>query len=502
MDIRKTLGTLCVAAAAIAAHGTYRPLGAFAGPNSWTYQFYLALADAANTGYPILYIDVNSATCAHCHVFNENTLSSSEFRALENDLVFYCVMTDDAFTATSGGAALFDRYYQYYNSGGGYPLVAVIAKDGSVYGSFTSSTTDNRNVAADLRKLIEELSIKQIGKVVHADGTEVAGAAPTTTAPSAPTKPTTLAGWIAVLKGRSNGVVFDAAGNVAGTLSFNCSAKGRVNAKVTSLNGTSQLKAVLELDANANPLLSAGGMRLVYDNDHGLWVGEMNGGKVFAGKTNAKRYDGLYTLAANVSAAPGYLTLTARNGKGKVSGLLNGRNKISVNGTGIVLPARVVAANIPAWNLGADIAIYPVIKANGQISGAVVATASGAATGRVHAVGADWEVSGGKWSESTSLAPLNGSSVKVGGYEIPVVVTSASKLAAGANAYGAKVQAQVRKGIFKGSLTLPEGRLSFEGALIGSGSNLHGIGVSFGIGVHAVTLGNVVEECDECTVRD
>ena len=255
MDIRKTLTTLVVAAAAIAAYGTYRPLGAFAGPNSWTYQFNAALAEAANTGYPILYIDVDSSSCAHCHAFNQNTLSSAEFRALEDDLVFYRVMTDDASRVTSGGDALFDRYSRYYNSGGGYPLVAVIAKDGSVYGSLARSATDNRNVTADIRKFIEELSIKQLGKVVHADGTEVAGTAPTASS-SASAKPTTLAAWLVSLKGKMNGMVFDAAENVTGTLAFNCSAKGKANVKVTSLNGTRTFKAVMTLDDNGNPLLS------------------------------------------------------------------------------------------------------------------------------------------------------------------------------------------------------------------------------------------------------
>ena len=498
MDFRKTLATLVVVAA-IAAYGTYRPLGAFAGLNSWTYQFNAALAEAANTGYPILYIDVDSSSCAHCHVLNQKTLSSAEFRALENDLVFYRVMTDDASRVTRGGAALFDRYSQYYNGGGGYPLVAVIAKDGSVYGSLNSSSTDNRNVTDDIRKFIEELSIKQLGKVVHADGTEVAGTAPTASS-SASANTTTLAAWLMSLKGKTNGVVFDAAENVTGTLTFNCSAKGKANVKVTSLNGTSTFKAVMTLDDNGKPLLSAGGMRLVYDNDNGLWVGEMNGGKVFASKTGAKQYDGLYTLAANGRAAPGYLTITAKNGKGKVSGMLNGRNRISVNGVGIVLPASVVATSIPAWNCGENIAIYPVIKAAASVSGAFAVAASGVVRGRIHAVGTDWEMSGEKWVESTNLTPLNGLSVKVDAYEVPVVVKSASKIAAGANAYGAKVQAFVRKGIFKGSLKIPQGRLQFEGALMESGDALHGVGVSFGAGVYSVTLGNV-EECAECTVR-
>lgn len=500
MDIRKTLATLGVAVVAIAAHGAYRPLRAFAGPNSWTPQFNAALAEAANTGYPILYIDVNSATCGHCHLFNQNTLSSSEFRTLENDLVFYCVMTDDASPATSGGSALYERYSRYYNGGGGYPLVAVIAKDGSVYGSLTRSATDNRNVTADLRKLIEELSVKQMGKVVHTDGMEVAGIAPTT-ASSAPTKPTTLAGWISALKGKTDGVVFDTAQNVTGTLTFNCTAKGMANLKVTALNGKRTIKAFMELDDNGNPLFPAGGMRLVYDNDNGIWVGEMDGGKVFARKADAKQYDGLYTLAASGSAAPGYLTLTAKNGRGKVSGMLNGRNRVSVNGVGIVLPASVVAANIPAWNCGENIAIYPVIKAAGSVSGAFAVAANGVAKGSIRAVGADWEMTGGKWVDSTDLALLNGLAVKVGAYEFPVVVTGASKIAAGVNGYSAKVQAMAKKGTFKGSLKLPEGRLQFEGALIGSGLDLYGVGVSYGVGVYKVMLGDA-GDCDDCTVKE
>ena len=495
-----------LAAATLACFGSYRPLGTSTEPNTWTYKIEEVIAKAATTGYPILYIDVNSVTCSHCHQLYDLTLSSSEFKTLEGDVVFYLVMTDDAQISTMSSAATYARYKQYYYGNGGYPLVAVLAKDGSVYGSFDRTVTDVRNIAADLRKLIEELSVKQIGKVLHTDGSvtsEDASVTPSTSSDTASSAsaPVDLGGWVSLLKGKSNGVVFDTAENLVGTIAFNCTAKGQANVKVTTINGKSNVKAYVTLDSEGNPLLSADGIQMKYDSGSALWIGTFGEGKAFASKNGARQYDGLYTLAANSgNASAGYLTIAAKNGKGKTTGMLNGRNKISVNGVGIVLPAEVVAKNIPKWNVGAGIALYPVVNANKQIYGAVVVS-GGEAAGKVRAFGEDWAASGERWDSSTSLAPLNGLTLKVGAYEIPVVAESASKISAGANGYSAKVQAQVRKGAFKGSLKLPEGNLRFEGALMGSGEKLRGAGVSFGAGVYVVALGNV-DDCGECTVKD
>lgn len=514
MRIKKILTVFGVSVAfALAGFGSYRPLGTSLEPNTWTCKISGVLAKAAETGYPILYIDVNSASCGHCHTLNSLTLSSIEFKALERDVVFYQVMTDDAQISTMAEPSIYSRYSKYYYNGSGYPLVAVIARDGSVYGSFDRTDTDVRNVAADLRTLIEQLSMIQLGKVLHTDGTEsttvVPGGVPTnpvppTVKPDTPSaaKPTTLAGWKAALKGKSSGVVFDADENVKGILSLNVNAKGKVSVKLTKMDGRVAAKTEFVLDGDGNPGFSVNGIEMTYDYDSSLWIGTIEGGKAFAGKVGAKRFDGLYTLSAtNADSDPGYLTLTVKNGKGRIGGQVNGRNKVSANGTGIVLPERVVEANIPRWNVGQEVALYPIVNSGKKMYGAMVVAKNGGAAGRLYAFGDNWEASGEEWSVSTSLAPLDGKSVKVGVYEIPVVVSSASKIAAGANDYAAKVQAMVKKGTFKGALKLPEGRLQFEGALIGSGDTIRGTGVSFGVDVYSVTLGDV-EECGECTVKD
>ena len=132
MNIKKILAAVGVSAATtLVGFGTpYRSIGTSTEPNAWTCKIEEVLAKAATTGYPILYIDVNSATCGHCHTLNELTLSSNEFKALEKDIVFYQVMTDDAQRGTMAPSAIYNRYSRYYYGGSGYPLVAVIAKDG------------------------------------------------------------------------------------------------------------------------------------------------------------------------------------------------------------------------------------------------------------------------------------------------------------------------------------------------------------------------------------
>lgn len=494
------IGTLLIAATtALVGLGAYRNIGSSTTPNTWTSNYWGVLSEAEKTGYPIIYIDVNSSTCGHCHTLNSLTLSSAEFKALENDLVAYLVMTDDASSRTAGGARLYDVFESYYG-GGQYPIIAVVANNGTVYGYFNNFTTDTRNVASDIRKMVEELSIKQTGQINYTDGTSAAGTP--TPAPAPVVYPTTLAGWTAFLKGRANGIALDANGSVAGTLALNATARGKVTAKVVTLGGRANIKAEMTLDAEGNPAFSGSGLAMTYDKGSSTWVGEYNGGKALASKVSAKGFDGLYTTAAKSSAgtSSGYLTLTAKNGKGRVMGILNGNNKVSVNGAGVVLPAKVVAENIKDWNIATDIAVYPVLKANKGISGCVIAAKGGAAAGTLKAFGGTWVAEGAKWNTATSLAPLNGKSLKVGEYEIPVTV-SGGKLAAGVNAYKARIQAQAKKGIFKGMLKLASGNLRFEGALLGSGAEVHGSGVSFGAGVFPVTLGPE-EDCSECTVRD
>ena len=86
--MKRTITSVFICLSALTVGAAYRTVGNGTEPNVWSSNYSGIVSAAQQTGYPILLIVVNSATCGHCHTLNSLTLNSSAFRALEAEETF------------------------------------------------------------------------------------------------------------------------------------------------------------------------------------------------------------------------------------------------------------------------------------------------------------------------------------------------------------------------------------------------------------------------------
>ena len=475
MKMKKIIMTLALAGYALAGFSAYRTIGTGTEPNEWTSNYDGVLAAAKQTGSPIVLVVVDSVTCGHCHTLNALTLSSGEFKALENDLVFYRVMIDRALVSESLYNYVLRIYSRYFNDGM-FPLIAVLRQDGSVYGSYGNRNTDVRNVSSDIRSWVETLSAEQTGGVV---ANESETQKPTETA-------TTASSWAAILKAKSSGVAFDASEQPVASVALKIAKNGKATVKLTTMSSIVTVKGVMTLGEDGVPQVVAGDLAIEYDPTTGVWRGFFGDLLVLVaqGKASSSGYDGLYTFSAAGAdgVENGYATVTVRNGKGKFKGQVNGSAKINANCPVAAIQSEMIATNLPTWE-ATDSLFVPGVK-RGKSSGGVAIAKDGAAYGEVSIGNSDWMLEGAKWDTATSLGALDGLKlVLVTGEkpEIPLSMTpNGRKIATASNAYSAKISVQPRKGTFKGSVKLNGARSKFVGALIKRGDAVRGFGTSYG----------------------
>ena len=472
----------CMAATGSAFAATYPSASNGTEPNVWTRNYSGVVAAAKTTGYPIFLIVVNSPSCGHCSAMMDKTVNTAEFAAMESELTFYKVIVDEAYSGGSSDYMTCISKYKSYFDYGMYPAVVVLRKDGSAYGGFGNKTTDRQNVTPEIRNMIEFLALEQ--NVDIWSGSGVTPSIPEDQSSGAGASETSSESKVSVadLKGSGNGVVFDANQKIVAFCTLKITAKGRVTAKFTSNGGRKTEKGDVVLSADGILRIKSASLDIFYDNSAAFWRGDWDGNKVFVPfAAKSSDFGGLYTLSAQTANGEkaGYLTAKITSGKGKVSGMLNGKNKVSVGGVAVLLPAAVVADAIPNWSVGQDLLFVPVVK-RGGISGGIALTRNGLAFGMLHALGVNWEASGGKWLPSASLAPMDGSlfSVSCKDIDILVSVSGGSSIEFGINEYAAKMKATVRTGMFKGNLKSGGEKISFSGVFIRDGETVVGRGVT------------------------
>lgn len=482
---------LLVAGLSFCVRAEYRTTGTGTEPNVWTRNYSGVLSAAKQTGYPILIVIVNSITCGHCHTLNQKTLSSPAFSALENELTFYRVMVDAPYVGSDWGIVL-DRYYSYFNSGM-YPVIGVLRKDGSMYNSYGNRTTDNRDVTSDVRKWIEQLATEQGVDIWSGSGVTPAASVSASAEPSV----LTANEWAAKLNGRKNGLLFDANQGMTGSVVLNISTRGKVSVRISTKDGIENIRASMSVSADNVPQVKAESVLLTYDVKDEVWSGSIKGYSAYASSMTTKAYTGLYTARATSvdSAKVGFLTVTMpKSGKGKVVGFLNGRNKVSVNVAAVVLPAALVARELPDWDCGSEMVFVPVVKRGTFAGGVAISAAGGAVVGKVSAFSADWTAEGSRFAVP-SLKPLDGKILKIhtspSSVEVVVRANADRRINADTNDSKIRVSAMINKGTFKGNAQIGDARVSFEGVLIQNGTALTGMGVTYGAGgVHLVTIGD------------
>lgn len=470
--IMKTVFGLLMAFAVLPSYAdVYPAAGSSTEPNVWTKNYSGVLAASKGTGYPILLLLVKDG-CSHCHTMMTQSINTPEFAAMDKELKFYKLIVDG-----EKEYKILMKYKGYFNYNM-YPLAAVLRMDGSVYGSFGNKATDSRNVAPELRTLIENLSAEQTG-----DGSVVT-----------PVKPAmSAADWGAKLKGKVNGILFDGNQEIGGSFVLSITAKGKANAKFTTMSGRATVKGGLEVKNDA-PQFVAESLSLTYDPATQVWSGRWGGYAAYASTLPSSAFSGLYTSPAANAASSGYATVSLKSGKGKVAGRVGGKNKISVSSAVVVLPAAVVANGLARWDSGTDVVFVPIVKA-GKFSGGAAIGADGRMATSFSAFGGMWSGMGGIWSETADLGSLGGKVLRIttgaGVFEVPIRSVDGKKLVLGDNDMSAKASVAVKKGTFKGGVKISGAKYTFEGAMMKDGANIFGMGVSYGAGVYPVEISEV-----------
>lgn len=490
--MKKAIAIAIIAISGLTGFGAYKNIGTGTDPSAWTSNYDGVLAAAKQTGYPIVLVMVNSVTCGHCHTLNSLTLSSSQFTALEKEVVFYKVMIDQALVSDTHYAYVWRIYNRYFNDGL-FPLIAVLRSDGTVYGSYGNRVTDTRNVADDVRSWVEAVSTAQVGGVV-----KVGEEGSVTPAPAAPTTPTettpaettpaapSAAQWAAALKATSSGIIFNSNEVPVASVTFKVAKSGKATAKIVTAGNRYTLKGQLSLDPEGRPRVWASPLSLVYDEKSRLWAGTWGGMLVIVaqGKAVSIGYDGVYTFGAEnaVGSQAGYVTVTVKNGKGKVAGQVGAKTKVSTNNAVLPLSAASVNALFQEEAETSDVLFATLVKLR-KSSGGVAIAKTGEASGVLTMGGADWLLEGAKWDTTKNATVLDGLNLIFVTGDKPAVqlaAKSANKMVSLDGNYAAKVSVQPKKGIFKGSAKLNGARSKFIGVLIKEGDAIRGFGTSFG----------------------
>ena len=481
--IKGSVSALCMLASLVAMAVNYPSAGTSTEPNVWTKNFTGVLEAAKTTGYPILLIVVNSGGCGHCHTMMENTINTATFAAAERELTFYKVLMDMPYSYPSADwNKAWNGYKGQCADSGMFPILAVLRKDGSVYGNYGNKITDKRGVASELRSLIENLAAEQGADIDN-------GYVPPKDPDPAPV--ISVSAWASKLKGKVNGLLFDANQDIAGSFIMKINRKGVVTAKISTASGNKTLRGKL-VAADDSVQAAGGDMALDYNTSSKTWTGSLKGLSAFSGVAFSTANDGLYTAGAESGERAGYLTLSLKRGKGKIAGYLGGKNKISVSGAAVKLPAAVLSNGLDRWYDGKDLVFVPAVK-RGKLSGGGAVSPDGLFRGTIRAFSSYWVAEGFKWTAG-GLSALDGTVLSVempgGTAEALLKTVGGNKIAVASSDGDIKVSANVRQGTFKGSGKVNGSKFTIVGALVKNGTGIVGEGVTFGAGAYQVSIGS------------
>ena len=456
-----TSAFICLSVLTVGA--AYRTVGNGTEPNVWSANYSGIVSAAQQTGYPILLIVVNSATCGHCHTLNSLTLNSSAFRALESEETFYRLMIDQVLVSDKLCLDVWRKYSRYFNDNM-YPLIAVLRKDGSVYNSYGNRVTDVRNVAGDVRQWITALAKEQ----------SAGGGGEVTPPPAPPQAPPTVADVATKLKGKAYGVATDASGRVMASVMMSLTARGKATVRFSTMDGNINVRANLVMDEDGAPKVVGEMLGLVYDDEEKVWRGKSGTWEIVAvtGKPSSAGFDGLYTARVTSAgdALSGYVTVSVKNGKGKVNGQVNGNKKL--------------AANVNMLALEANSLFVPIMK-KGSVQGSAEIVDGGALAGSLTLSGADMTLEGAKWDTTTPASALAGLSLVLGEDTSALkilLVMQKNKIVAAANDYKARFSFQPKKGTFKGNANIGGKKIQFSGAMVRTADGVRGVGAALGTG--------------------
>ena len=309
----------------------------------------------------------------------------------------------------------------------------------------------------------------------------------------------------ASVKASYNGVLFDSASAMVGSVTLKITAMGKWTGIVTVGKTKTKVSGTICFDETGTMSLESTALPLSFIGSTGVLTGKWKGSTVYAKKVDKKAisaFAGLWNggvAASNEDTYSAYISAkVAATGKVTVNGKLFATTRISASGTILCLDANFVAKYLPKWAKGPNAAFsYAYKSASGRsFDGGVALYGNGAFSGafKINGTACDVPV-GSKWTGS-SLDKLAGKTFKTtDGVSFDVAVSGTHISADTATAVSAtkvKLTAVKKSGIFKGSFTNSSGgKCKYEGALFTSGSNIYGVGAG-SIGKTA-TFGAAIE---------
>lgn len=290
---------------------------------------------------------------------------------------------------------------------------------------------------------------------------------------------------ITTLKGKFNGLLFDAAGKrIVGSLTYSIAANAKWTGKLVIGSQSTKISGLMKVDEVGPTLTSDNGLTLALVPGTKMWKGVYRGGKVFASKTvsASSALEGFWNAAASCSIKPnvgGYIRAkVAAGGKATLSGTVSAKIKIAGSGQLLTLDARTLQNELPEWagNGGAASLFYVYKKAPGKsFDGGLAFYADGSVRGNFMSNGIRFDqIEGSKWDPKQSLVRLEGATVTSENVTFGVK-GGEKKATAAANDVSGKFSAKSATGVFKGSFK--SGKIAkFEGILYISGGAIVGGG--------------------------
>ena len=289
------------------------------------------------------------------------------------------------------------------------------------------------------------------------------------------------------LKGKFNGILFDANGVMKGSVSWSVSTSGKWKGTIVHGGGKIKLSGVVVFDEKGKMWLDSSEMPLWEIDGTSIWTGVWNGLVLYAQKTvkPGSEWSGNWTCGA--VAYPGYSgyakVKVSSSGKVSFSGKVACKHKIGGSGQMLVLDPAVLSVGFPAWiNRGQRVALmYSWKKSSGRVfDGGFAFFGDGALSGKFDFNGARFESEGSRWSKP-SFESLNAAAFVADGLvSFNVAVKTQSKIQAeqteSVKAMKAKLSATKSSGVFKGSFKVDGATAKYEGILYFDGGILVGIG--------------------------
>lgn len=459
----------CIAAAAVmyAASATAAVLprvGTGTEPNQWTSNVEGVLSASKTTNLPILLVMINDSStgegCQHCMQFVNNTLNTQNFANIVAGYKFYMVLLNQ-WSAPSepayGGVpqAYFDKYFYMYQMGDyGYPQVILITPNGDRYTGWSYETrpvsSSGPGLYTHLAAALAEIAPTSSGYVPPAV-TETPAATETPVDTSSQSSTPAAAG--SVPKAKYALFFFNGSEDIVASAILNVNATGKWNAKISEGGITRTLRGSV-MKSNGGLTTGSTDLNLVYNSGTGIWAGSSSGRRVY-GKAVDKAdatWKGAWNIGISSTSAAnqgGWATATVgATGRISFTGKLSNSTKISGNCMSAVFPAAFVSANIPRW-AGHGNVRFAHGSTRAKVNVGCALFADGTLAGNVSYNSQTFDAVAGSFWKKSLIAGLNGKTFSTaGGGNVSVPVTAAaSKIAAGANNYNARIRCTASKGL-------------------------------------------------------